>query len=77
MKNITLLILFFLTGILGIFLYLLILKAPSNSLYCKKQVDSRLYNFRQAVKKNGADEKVEENEVINNFLVNLYNECLL
>ena len=76
MKNITKLILLFVIGALGLLLYLLILKAPIDSLYCKKQISLRLYNFRQAVKKNGADEKVEENEDIKKFLSILYNECL-
>ncbi|MBI2641194.1 hypothetical protein HYW87_01195 [Candidatus Roizmanbacteria bacterium] len=62
--------------IFGIVFYAVILKAPTQMLYCRKEVELRLYIFRQALKKNGADLSLEENEDIKKFFTQMYIKCL-
>ena len=76
MKKLSHLFIIITLGIFGILFYVMFLKSPVSNLYCKKQVDLKIYNFRQTVRKNGADELVEENADIQKFLKNIYNECL-
>lgn len=76
MRGINKLVLFFIIGIFGIVFYFIIFQTFFDQLYCQKQIDLKVYSFRQAVKKNGADEKLEENDEIKRFLVELYKDCL-
>lgn len=72
-KNI---LLVFITILLAGFFYRFILQKESLELYCRKQTDLKLYKFRQAVTKNGADKKLEENEEVKKFITGLFNGCL-
>ena len=62
--------------LLGILVYYFFLRQIGIELYCKKQVNFKLYKFRQSVKKNGADKNTEENNNVENFLNQMYASCI-
>ncbi|OGK08679.1 hypothetical protein A2767_01260 [Candidatus Roizmanbacteria bacterium RIFCSPHIGHO2_01_FULL_35_10] len=67
---------FIIVFFLSLILFQLFFKHLTIQTYCNKQTAFKLYKFRQSVKKNSADEKIEVNHEVNKFLTNLYNECL-
>lgn len=60
----------------GFLLYFLLMRHPAAKLYCQRQVDYKLHNFRQSVRRNGAPENIEENTAVKKFLKSLYDDCL-
>ncbi len=57
-------------------IYFLFFRKPSIVLYCKKMVNSRIYNFHQAIKGNGAPLELEDNPSIQNAINTMYKNCL-
>ena len=67
---------FVLTIFLAFLIYQFFLKQYASQTYCKNQADFKSYKFNQSIKKNGAPEKIEQNEEVKKFLASLYNKCL-
>ncbi len=73
MKNVLILIA---TISFGFFLYIIFFRKPISQWYCRKQINFKKYSFQQAVKKNGAPEKVEVSKNLTQLLEKMYENCL-
>lgn len=62
--------------IFGFLIFFFFLKEPVQVLYCKKQTEFKLYNFREAMKKNGSTKEIEENDEIKKFIKQMELQCL-
>lgn len=69
-------ILFLVANLVALLIYILFLHKPVMRLYCHNQVTTKLYYFHQSIKKNGASERLEDNDHISTFAQSLYEKCL-
>lgn len=69
-------LLLFISALYVCAVYLFVLQQPANMLYCKKKVQTQLYNFTQVIKKNGAPEKIEMNEYVQKTMTEMYTTCI-
>lgn len=65
-----------LTLALAFFIYMTVFREITMKAYCKKITAIQLYNFRQAIRQNGANQEVEENEQVGHFLRKLNQKCV-
>lgn len=76
MKNLNLVLLIFASTTIGFLLFNIFLKKPASIIYCKRQINLKVSNFENALKKNGGDKNLEYNKDIRRFITNMYNDCL-
>lgn len=70
------LIFFLLMLLSGMLVYYLFLDRIVSDLYCRKQISYKVYKFLEAVKRDGASERIEYNQEVKQFVNQLRQKCL-
>ncbi|OGK22182.1 hypothetical protein A2866_03425 [Candidatus Roizmanbacteria bacterium RIFCSPHIGHO2_01_FULL_39_8] len=60
----------------GFLIFFFFLKEPIELVYCRRQTEFKLYNFREAIKKNGSTQEIEENDEIKKYIQDIYQTCI-